>query len=179
MALTDDGPHPYWTPRVLDVLAEFEVPATFNMTGVQVPGNARLVQRIVAAGHQIADHTLNHPLNLPALPAPRIRQEIAEAHDRIAQAASAAPRFFRAPGGAWSRQVVDNASSLGMICVGWGVDPRDWDRPGVPHITACCCADFPRLAHVWADQGYRGQAFIEWVREDLDVQIEVVAPGRR
>jgi peptidoglycan-N-acetylglucosamine deacetylase len=136
VALTIDyGPHPYWTPKVLDVLAEFDVPATFNMIGEQVPENTQVVQRIVAAGHQIADHTLTHPINLPALPAPRIRQEIAEAHDRIAQAASAAPRFFRSPGGAWSRQVVDIATSLEMICVGWGVDPRDWARPGVPHIT--------------------------------------------
>ncbi|MFB4303256.1 polysaccharide deacetylase family protein [Actinomadura sp. NTSP31] len=137
VALTiDDGPHPYWTPKVLDVLAEFDVHATFNMIGEQVPENTRLVQRIVAAGHQIADHTLTHPINLPKLPAQRIRQEIAEAHDRIAQAASAAPRFFRSPGGAWSQQVVETATALGMICVDWGVDPRDWARPGVPHITA-------------------------------------------
>ncbi|MEU6745248.1 polysaccharide deacetylase family protein [Spirillospora sp. NPDC046719] len=70
VALTiDDGPHPYWTPKVLDVLAERGVHATFNMIGEQVPENARLVQRIVAAGHQIADHTLTHPINLPKLPA--------------------------------------------------------------------------------------------------------------
>jgi hypothetical protein len=45
-----------------------------------------------------------------------------------------------------------------------------------------CCADFPRLAPVWAGQGYRGQAFIEWVRDNLDVQVEIVVRrdgGRR
>jgi peptidoglycan/xylan/chitin deacetylase (PgdA/CDA1 family) len=136
VALTiDDGPHPYWTPKILDVLAEFDVHATFNMIGEQVPDNTSLVQRIVAAGHQIADHTLTHPINLPQLPAARIHQEIAEAHDRIAQAASAAPRFFRSPGGNWSQQVIETATALQMICVDWGVDPRDWSRPGVPHIT--------------------------------------------
>ncbi|MFD0692279.1 polysaccharide deacetylase family protein [Actinomadura fibrosa] len=136
VALTiDDGPHPYWTPKILDVLAEFEVRATFHVIGEQVPGNARLVQRIVTAGHQIADHTLTHPINLPALPAARIQQEIAETHDRIAQACSVAPRFFRSPGGAWSPQVLEIAAAHQMICVGWGVDPRDWARPGIPHIT--------------------------------------------
>ncbi|MEO3787397.1 polysaccharide deacetylase family protein [Actinocorallia sp. B10E7] len=136
VALTiDDGPHPYWTPMVLDVLAEFEIPATFNMIGEQVPENTQVVQRIVAAGHQIANHTMTHPLNLPNLSAQEIEREITETHDRIAQACSVAPRFFRAPGGAWSQQVVDIAAAHKMICVHWGVDPRDWARPGAAQIT--------------------------------------------
>jgi peptidoglycan/xylan/chitin deacetylase (PgdA/CDA1 family) len=136
VALTvDDGPHPYWTPKVLDVLAEFGVPVTFNMIGMQVPDNTRLVQRIVAAGHQIANHTLTHPINLPALPPARIQREIGEAHDRIAQASSVAPRFFRSPGGAWTPQLVEIATAHQMICVDWDIDPRDWARPGIAHIT--------------------------------------------
>jgi peptidoglycan/xylan/chitin deacetylase (PgdA/CDA1 family) len=136
IALTiDDGPHPYWTPKILDVLAEFDVPATFNMIGIQVPDNTRLVQRIVAAGHQIADHTLTHPLNLPNLPTASIEKEIGEARDRIAQACSVAPRFFRAPGGAWSQPILDIAAAHQMICLGWDIDPRDWSLPGIPHIT--------------------------------------------
>ena len=130
VALTiDDGPHPRYTPMMLDLLAEFQVPATFNMIGVQVSEYPRLVQRIVADGHQVADHTVTHPLNLPRLSAARMVQEIGGGHDRIAQTTGVAPRFFRSPGGNWSPAVLDTAAAHGMICIDWQLDPRDWDQP--------------------------------------------------
>lgn len=135
IALTvDDGPHPTYTPQMLDVLAEFRVPATFSLIGEQVTEYPQLVQRIVASGHQVSDHTMTHPLNLPSLAAERIRSEIGEAHDRIAQLTGVAPKFFRAPGGNWSTQVLDVANERGMLCIDWAVDPRDWARPGTTSI---------------------------------------------
>ncbi|MCW2903851.1 MAG: polysaccharide deacetylase [Streptosporangiaceae bacterium] len=136
VALTiDDGPDPKWTPMVLDLLARFQVPATFCLIGLQVKEFPKLIQRMVAAGHQVADHTVTHPMDLPALSAGRIQEEIGEAHDRIAQTAGIAPRFFRAPGGAWSPQIMDTAAKHGMICIDWEVDTRDWARPGTQSIT--------------------------------------------
>ncbi|GAA3233832.1 polysaccharide deacetylase family protein [Actinocorallia longicatena] len=136
VALTiDDGPHPYWTPKVLDVLAEFGVVATFNMIGEQVTEQPRIVQRIADAGHQVADHTVTHPLNLPRLSAAKITEEIVGGHDRIAQVAGLAPKTFRAPGGAWSQQIYDIAAEHHMVCVDWKIDPRDWARPGTSRIT--------------------------------------------
>ncbi|GAB3964659.1 hypothetical protein GCM10029978_025650 [Actinoallomurus acanthiterrae] len=136
VALTiDDGPHPVWTPKMLDLLAEFDVPATFSLIGTQVTEDPRLVQRLVAGGHQVSDHTVTHPLNLPHLTASRIREEIGGAHDRIAQVTGVAPKFFRSPGGAWSQQIIDIAAEHSMICIDWQVDPRDWARPGTTRIT--------------------------------------------
>ncbi|MFL6056520.1 MAG: polysaccharide deacetylase family protein [Actinoallomurus sp.] len=136
VALTiDDGPHPEWTPKMLDTLAEFGVPATFSLIGVQVTEFPQLVRRIVAAGHQVSDHTVTHPLNLPSLAEARIREEIGGAHDRIAQISGMAPKFFRSPGGAWSQRVIDVAAEHAMICIDWQVDPRDWARPGTMRIT--------------------------------------------
>ncbi|MCW2944530.1 MAG: polysaccharide deacetylase [Actinoallomurus sp.] len=136
VALTvDDGPHPKWTPIMLDLLAEFHVSATFSLIGEQVAEFPKLVQRIVAAGHQVSDHTVTHPLDLPQLGTARIREEIGGAHDRIAQTTGVAPKFFRAPGGAWSHQVLDTATEHGMISIDWQVDPRDWARPGTTRIT--------------------------------------------
>ncbi|GAA4629707.1 hypothetical protein GCM10023196_052140 [Actinoallomurus vinaceus] len=136
VALTiDDGPHPRWTPMMLDLLAEFRVPATFSLIGEQVVQFPKLVERIVASGHQICDHTVTHPLNLPRLSADQIRDEIGGAHDRIAQTARVAPRYFRSPGGAWSAQIMDTATAHGMICIDWEIDPRDWARPGRIAIT--------------------------------------------
>ena len=136
VALTiDDGPHPTWTPQMLDLLAEFHVPATFSLIGEQVSEYPDLVKRIVASGHQVSDHTMTHPINLPQLSAGRIKEEIGGAHDRIAQLTGVTPKFFRAPGGNWSTQVLDIAAQHGMISIDWAVDPRDWARPGTRQIT--------------------------------------------
>lgn len=62
VALTfDDGPDPYWTPLVLDVLAEHDVKATFFLIGEKVPANRDTVRRIVNEGHEIGLHSYNHP----------------------------------------------------------------------------------------------------------------------
>jgi peptidoglycan/xylan/chitin deacetylase (PgdA/CDA1 family) len=137
VALTiDDGPDQRWTPMMLDLLAEFGVPATFNLIGQQAKEFPELVRRIVAAGHQLADHTITHPLNLPSLSGNRMREEIGGAHDLIAQISGVAPRWFRAPGGAWSHRILDTATEHGMICIDWEVDPRDWARPGTRRIAS-------------------------------------------
>lgn len=136
VALTvDDGPHPTYTPQILDLLAEFHVPATFSLIGEQVMEYPQLVKRIVTSGHQVSDHTMTHPIDLPSLASGRILTEIGEAHDRIAQLTGVAPKFFRAPGGNWSTHVLDVANEHGMICIDWAVDPRDWARPGTTSIT--------------------------------------------
>jgi peptidoglycan/xylan/chitin deacetylase (PgdA/CDA1 family) len=144
VALTiDDGPHPEWTPKMLDLLAEFRVPATFSLIGEQVIEFPQLVKRIVAAGHQVSDHTMTHPMDLPQLSADKMKFEIGDAHDRIAQATGVAPKFFRSPGGAWSNQVLDTAAQHGMISIDWAVDPRDWARPGTGQITSTLLAAKP------------------------------------
>ncbi|MFF5261848.1 polysaccharide deacetylase family protein [Actinomadura viridis] len=135
IALTiDDGPNPTWTPRVLDLLAEHQVHATFFIIGEQVKEYPRLTQRIAAAGHQICNHTMTHPLSFDGLSRKRLKKEIGEAHDLIAQTSGIVPTFFRAPGGAWSPAVMDVIGEHGMLPIDWAVDPRDWARPGVGRI---------------------------------------------
>jgi peptidoglycan/xylan/chitin deacetylase (PgdA/CDA1 family) len=135
VALTiDDGPDQKWTPMMLDLLAELRVPATFFVVGQQVKEFPKLVERMVAAGHQIADHTVTHPMDLPGFSAARMREEIGGAHDRIAQTTGAAPKLFRAPGGAWTEQIMDTATAYGMMNIDWEVDTKDWTRPGTRSI---------------------------------------------
>ena len=56
----DDGPHPTWTPVMLDGLAERNVSATFFLWGQWTPGNEELIARILDEGHQIGSHTFSH-----------------------------------------------------------------------------------------------------------------------
>ncbi|HEU5156856.1 MAG TPA: polysaccharide deacetylase family protein [Streptosporangiaceae bacterium] len=135
IALTiDDGPDPRWTPRVLDLLAHHEVSATFCLIGVQVRQYPDLVRAIVDAGHQVADHTMHHPVGLCRLPEHRIDAEIGAAHKLIKDVSGLAPKLFRAPGGIWSRTLLRSVARHGMLPLDWDVDPRDWSRPGTRRI---------------------------------------------
>ncbi|MQA87007.1 MAG: polysaccharide deacetylase family protein [Streptosporangiales bacterium] len=135
VALTvDDGPHPRWTPKVLDLLAEYQVRATFFVIGKKVRQFPDLTQRITAAGHAIGNHTMHHPQPFAALDEERITREVVQAQRHIEDATRVAPRLFRAPAGEWSAQVLAAATEAGLIPVDWSVDPKDWSHPGTAHI---------------------------------------------
>ncbi|MET8162413.1 polysaccharide deacetylase family protein [Sphaerisporangium sp. NPDC005289] len=154
IALTiDDGPHPEWTPRMLDLLAEHEVSATFSLIGLQVQRYPRLAERIVQAGHQLCNHTMHHPIPFNRLSAGRVKAEITEAQRRISDATGVHARFFRSPGGSWSPQVVRAAGDHGMIPIDWDVDPRDWSRPGTRRIAQSMLACRPGAILLCHDGG--------------------------
>jgi peptidoglycan/xylan/chitin deacetylase (PgdA/CDA1 family) len=135
VALTfDDGP---WddTPAVLDLLAQYHVKATFCMVGRQVAAHAALVQRMVAEGHTLCNHTWSHDEKLPTRPADRITSELQRTNDAIhAVVPGAVIRYYRAPGGNFAPQVVSIAAGMGMTSIYWSVDPQDWRGPGVQSI---------------------------------------------
>jgi peptidoglycan/xylan/chitin deacetylase (PgdA/CDA1 family) len=135
IALTvDDGPDPQWTPQILALLAQYHIPATFCMIGRKAAARPDLVAAVVAAGHQVANHTFTHP-NLTHLGPPQVRAEIERATAAITTASGGRrPSLFRAPGGAWSPAVLATCAADGLRPLDWSVDPRDWSRPGVPHI---------------------------------------------
>lgn len=135
IALTiDDGPNPTWTPKMLDLLAEHEIHATFFIIGEQVKEFPKLTRRIADAGHQICNHTETHPISIADMSKKKVRKEIVEAHDRIADVTGVVPQFFRSPGGNWSKTVLDMVAEHDMLPIDWAVDPRDWARPGVGRI---------------------------------------------
>ena len=137
VALTiDDGPHPTWTPQVLDVLAEHGVRATFSVVGRQARAYPRLVRRVVRGGHALCNHSMSHPQPFGARGTAAVRRQIVDAQDAIADAAGEEPTLFRAPGGDWTADVLAVCADLGLTPVGWSVDPRDWSRPGAAAIAA-------------------------------------------
>ena len=135
IALTiDDGPQPEWTPKTLDLLAEFEVKATFSLIGIQVKQFPKLAERIVRRAISPSNHTMTNPLDIASLSRKKVDREITEAHDRIGYATGVAPKFFRSPGGARSHAVFHSAARHGMVPIDWNIDPRDWALPGTKHI---------------------------------------------
>jgi peptidoglycan/xylan/chitin deacetylase (PgdA/CDA1 family) len=136
VALTiDDGPHPVWTPKVLDLLERYHVPATFCLIGNQVRGHEDVARSVVAAGHHVANHSYNHLINLPTVTPERMRDEIDRAQDKIYSTTAYTPHLFRPPGGGTSSQLLDQVAGAGLIPFDWSEDPRDWTRPGTAAIT--------------------------------------------
>jgi cellulose synthase/poly-beta-1,6-N-acetylglucosamine synthase-like glycosyltransferase/peptidoglycan/xylan/chitin deacetylase (PgdA/CDA1 family) len=141
VALTfDDGPDPRWTPRILDVLAKYHVPATFFVIGTQVARNPDVTRRIVRERHELGVHTFTHP-DVAALPGWRRRAEYAQTEMAIAHTTGAGTRLLRLPYSAgvdsiddpnWT--LVQEASRLGYLNVFTDVDSEDWTRPGVDAV---------------------------------------------
>ncbi|PZG20290.1 polysaccharide deacetylase family protein [Micromonospora craterilacus] len=135
IALTvDDGPHPRWTPALLDLLDRHGVRATFFLVGDRVRERPDLARQVLAAGHLIGNHSMSHPQPFAALARHEIRAEIAYAQREIEDATAVTPRLFRAPGGNWSSAVLRITAGLGLSPVDWTVNPSDWRSPGVPQI---------------------------------------------
>jgi len=100
VALTfDDGPTPFSTPRLLRILREKDVKATFFVIGERAEEQAELLARISAEGHLIANHTYSHPSLFCFLTPSRLRSEIEKGQDVIHRICGVRPRFFRAPVG--------------------------------------------------------------------------------
>jgi peptidoglycan/xylan/chitin deacetylase (PgdA/CDA1 family) len=131
VALTfDDGPWPHSTDRILAILRRFHVRATFFMVGTQVESYPGIVRRVAAGGHEIGNHSFDHPDGFASLEDGHIAEEMAQTIAELADL-GAVPTAFRPPGGSYDDGVVEEARSQGMRVVLWDVDPRDWVS-GVP-----------------------------------------------
>ncbi len=131
VALTfDDGPHHSLTPQLLQILADYNVRATFYVIGNRVTWHPELVRLTAQAGHEVGNHTWSHP-SLFGYSDGGVLDQI----DRTSQAIEAAcghrPVTMRPPfGNLYPRQRQMLHAARGMPTVLWSVDPQDWTRPG-------------------------------------------------
>jgi peptidoglycan/xylan/chitin deacetylase (PgdA/CDA1 family)/spore germination protein YaaH len=131
----DDGPDPRWTPQILDILKKHGVHATFFVVGQQAELYPGIVQRMVAEGHEIGNHSFTHP-NLAEQPERIIELQL-NATQRLLEALTGRSTIlFRPPFNADSRpskleelKPIKVAQSLGYLTVLENIDPRDWMRP--------------------------------------------------
>ncbi|MFB9982598.1 chitooligosaccharide deacetylase NodB [Mesorhizobium newzealandense] len=130
----DDGANLLFTPQILDVLAQHRVPATFFVIGAYAAEQPELIQRMIAEGHEVGNHTMTHT-DLSRCGFEEVQREIFDANLAIMMACpQASVRYFRAPYGAWSQEVITASEIAGLTPLHWSVDPRDWSRPGVDAI---------------------------------------------
>lgn len=122
----DDGPHPSYTPRLLDELKKRGLKATFFMVGQCVAEYPDIVKRMVAEGHEVANHSWSHPA-LTKLGAEGVRKQMENTNDAIVKACGVKPVVMRPPYGATSAILNRRfAEDFGMKVILWSVDPLDW-----------------------------------------------------
>ncbi|HEX6719649.1 MAG TPA: glycosyltransferase [Pyrinomonadaceae bacterium] len=136
LALTfDDGPDPRWTPAILDILKQENVPATFFIIGKNGQAYPDLMRRVVDEGHEIGNHSFTHP-NLGEIPLSLTELELNATQRLIESVVGRSTVLFRPPffgdAEADKPQEVEPAlvaQNLGYIMVGVRIDPDDWQLP--------------------------------------------------
>ena len=131
----DDGPDPDQTPRLLDLLDERGIVATFYLIGSKVESHPEIARRIASAGHELGNHSWSHGF-LTTQSARSVRREIEETNLVIEEATGVRPETLRPPYGAvtpslsgWVEQ------DFGLRTVLWSVDAADWEDPEPETIT--------------------------------------------
>ncbi len=130
----DDGPHPYYTPLILDILAEYNIRATFFMIGENVRYYSAAAEAVVAGGHEIGNHTFSH-CKFNRMNEHEMRDEISACEDAISSVAECRPHFLRPPEGQLNETMRRVIGSLDYRIVLWDVDTRDWAH--TPPATIC------------------------------------------
>ncbi len=122
----DDGPHPAHTPRLLDMLRQRNIRATFFVVGTNARRYPNIIKRMVAEGHEVANHTVNH-VYVSKIAEATAREEVANCERAIIDACGVKPRLFRPPGGYISaKEKIWLKDDFGYSTIMWAVDPQDW-----------------------------------------------------
>ena len=135
IALTfDDGPSPA-TPQILDILASFNIPATFFQCGENVLRAPELSRAVCAGPHEIGNHSHTHP-NFALKRPTYILDEFLRAQNAIAETTGRTPAVVRPPFGVRWFGFREMQERLGLTCIMWSVIGFDW-KLAAPRVTNC------------------------------------------
>ncbi len=137
VALTfDDGPSSANTPRLLSILRQRGVKATFFVVGKNAAAYPQILRAIAADGHEIGNHSYTHSV-MSKMSLSAVYDEIRRTDDAIERATGSRPRTLRPPYGALtSSQRAAVYQDFGYPTIMWSVDPLDWKRPGSAAVAA-------------------------------------------
>ncbi|ALC84119.1 MULTISPECIES: polysaccharide deacetylase family protein [Bacillus] len=114
--------------KMLPVLKKHQVKATFFLEGKWTKNNPELAKKIVKAGHEIGNHSYNHP-DMSKLTKNRIAEQLTSTNSQIKETLGVTVKWFAPPSGSYRQDVVEIASSKGMGTIMWTVDTIDWRKP--------------------------------------------------
>ena len=150
IALTfDDGPHATRTARVLQILADAGIKATFFEIGRNAAAHPEIARRVLAAGHTIGSHTFSHP-NMSRLPEPHAELEMESGDASVSAALGLKPGelpFFRFPYGAKTAPEQSFVQRHGNTTVFWNMDSQDWKIRDPHQLFLNVLAELDRAKH--------------------------------
>lgn len=159
IALTfDDGPHPLYTPRLLEVLARYEVKASFFCLGVCVERYPHIAFEIAQQGHWIGVHGYEHK-SFPLLSHNQLELSLNKTQEAITRATDlkiSQIRDVRPPNGIFTPKVLKQLQLNNYRVVMWSVVPEDWVRPGIPLVTQRVMSQVHNGALIVLHDGYYG-----------------------
>lgn len=123
----DEGYEAGYTPRILQVLKENDVKATFFLTAHFVNTQENLVKEMISDGHIIGNHTVNHK-SMPDLTDEKVKQEVMELHTAVYQKFGYEMKYIRPPKGEFSERTINITNSLGYQTVMWSFAYNDWNE---------------------------------------------------
>lgn len=123
IALTiDDGPHPMVTPKILDVLSEYQVPATFFLIGGRVQHNEDILRRIASNGHEIGNHHMEDAPSI-RLSEDQFEKQLLQAHRILSEFAQV--KWFRPASGWFNERMLRQVEKHNYKCALGSVYPYD------------------------------------------------------
>lgn len=163
IALTfDDGPHPHHTPRLLEVLDHYQIPASFFWLGACVQRSPQPAREIWQRGHWIGLHGYQHEA-FPRLSATQLQHSLHQTQAAIAQACEvdlsyvqANIRDVRPPNGFFTPQTLRYLQDWQYRPVMWSVVPEDWVRPGVETVVQRVLSQVQNGSVIVLHDGYCG-----------------------
>ncbi len=113
------------TQQLIDILAQYNIRATFFIVGEWVDKYPESVKALSDAGHSIQNHSDTHP-HLPQLSREKVIEELENCNDKIEAITGVRPDLVRVPYGDYNNAVIEAAQSVGMYTIQWDVDSLDW-----------------------------------------------------
>lgn len=126
----DDGPHPTFTPQLLDGLKKRNVKASFFVIGNLAKANPEIIGRQKKEGHLIGNHTYHH-VDITKMSDEQAKDEIQSTNEVVEGIIGEEVSFVRPPFGIWQKNL---EKELSVIPVLWTVDPLDWTTKNVDEI---------------------------------------------
>ena len=121
------------TKKILEILKKHDVHVTFFMTGGWVESYPDDVKAILAAGHDLGNHSENHK-NMSQLSDEEKKEELMQVHQKVQELTGYEMYLFRPPYGDYDNAVVKVAKDCGYYPIQWDVDSLDWKDYGVDSI---------------------------------------------